>query len=118
ESTGGGGMVNAEVLAQRFSSGAEYLTTAERAAKDRSWTFAHLVVDEAQELSAMAWRTLLRRCPTRSMTIVGDVAQTSSPAGARSWSAMLTPLLRDSWRLAELTVNYRTPETIATAARS
>lgn len=66
----------------------------------------------------MAWRALIRRCPTRSMTIVGDVAQTSSPAGARSWSAVLTPLLRDAWRLAELTVNYRTPEAVATAART
>ena len=113
----GDGLVDAQTLAERFTSGGSYLTTAERAAQDRSWTFAHLVVDEAQELSAMAWRTLLRRCPTRSMTIVGDVAQTSSRAGARSWSAMLTPLLRDAWRQEQLTVNYRTPETIATAAR-
>jgi len=113
----GGGMVSAEALADRFATSGPYLTTAERAEKDRSWTFAHLVVDEAQELSAMAWRMLVRRCPTRSMTIVGDVAQTSSAAGARSWGAMLTPLLRDSWRLSELTVNYRTPEAIASAAQ-
>lgn len=113
----GNGLVDAQTLAERFSTGGSYLTTAERAVQDRSWTYAHLVVDEAQELSAMAWRALLRRCPTRSMTIVGDVAQTSSPAGARSWSAMLTPLLRDAWRQEELTVNYRTPEAVATAAR-
>lgn len=117
EGSGGNGMVSAEALADRFATSGPYLTTAERAEKDRSWTFAHLVVDEAQELSAMAWRMLVRRCPTRSMTIVGDVAQTSSPAGARSWDAMLTPLLRDSWRLTELTVNYRTPEEIASAAQ-
>ena len=117
EGSGGNGMVSAEALADRFATTGPYLTTAERAEKDRSWTFAHLVVDEAQELSAMAWRMLVRRCPTRSMTIVGDVAQTSSPAGARSWDAMLTPLLRDSWRLTELTVNYRTPEEIASAAQ-
>ncbi|WP_307844161.1 HelD family protein [Sanguibacter suaedae] len=119
ESSGAaGGLVDAETLADRFSGGGSHQTTAERAAQDRTWTYAHLVVDEAQELSAMAWRMLLRRCPTRSMTIVGDVAQTSSPAGARSWSAMLTPLLRDSWRSAELTVNYRTPEAVASSARS
>ncbi len=85
------------------------LTTAERAAADRTWTYGHVVVDEAQELSAMAWRMLLRRVPTRSMTIVGDVAQTTARAGARSWRAMLDPILRSSWRLSELTVNYRTP---------
>lgn len=113
----GGGLVNADVLADRFATGGSYLTTAERAEKDRTWTYAHLVVDEAQELSAMAWRALIRRCPSRSMTIVGDVAQTSSPAGARSWASMLTPLLRDAWRMSELTVNYRTPEAVATAAR-
>ncbi len=65
----------------RFAHGGPRLTTAERAAADRTWTYGHVVVDEAQELSAMAWRMLLRRCPTRSMTIVGDVAQTAAPAG-------------------------------------
>lgn len=65
----------------------------------------------------MAWRALVRRCPTRSMTIVGDVAQTSSLAGARSWASMLDPLLRDAWRQATLTVNYRTPTQIADTAQ-
>ncbi len=109
--------VSADTLADRFGSAGPSLTTAERAAVDRSWTYGHVVVDEAQELSAMAWRTLLRRVPTRSMTIVGDVAQTSTAAGAHSWSAMLDPVLRGSWRLAELTVNYRTPAAVADAAR-
>ncbi|MHA7134941.1 HelD family protein [Oerskovia turbata] len=118
ESSGaGGGIVGAEILADRFAGGGSRLTTAERAAQDRTWTYAHVVVDEAQELSAMAWRALVRRCPTRSMTIVGDVAQTSSLAGARSWAGMLDPLLRGSWRLATLTVNYRTPTQIADAAQ-
>jgi DNA helicase IV len=118
ESSGaGGGIVGAEILADRFAGGGSRLTTAERAAQDRTWTYAHVVVDEAQELSAMAWRALVRRCPTRSMTIVGDVAQTSSLAGARSWASMLDPLLRTSWRLATLTVNYRTPTQIADTAQ-
>ncbi len=108
--------VSADALADRFASTGPSLTTAERAATDRSWTYGHVVVDEAQELSTMAWRTLLRRVPTRSMTIVGDVAQTSTRAGAHSWAAMLDPVLRGSWRLAELTVNYRTPATVAEAA--
>ena len=113
----GGGLVSAEVLAERFSHSGPSLTTAERAAADRAWTYGHIVVDEAQELSAMAWRMLLRRCPTRSMTIVGDVAQTAAAAGATRWSTMLEPVLRGSWRLAELTVNYRTPAEVARAAQ-
>lgn len=116
-STGAGDMVSAEVLADRFASTGPSLTTAERAAADRTWTYGHVVVDEAQELSPMAWRALLRRVPTRSLTVVGDVAQTSAAAGARDWGRTLDPVLRGSWRLAELTVNYRTPRTVAEAAQ-
>ena len=89
---------------------------AERAAADRTWTFGHVIVDEAQELSEMAWRLLARRCPARSMTIVGDVAQTSSAVGTTSWERVLQPLAGDRWRLARLTVNYRTPAEIMAAA--
>ena len=117
ESTGASGMVSAEMLADRFATTGPTLTTAERAAADRSWTYGHVVVDEAQELSAMAWRCLLRRVPTRSLTIVGDVAQTTATAGAHSWASQLDPVLRSSWRLKELTVNYRTPAEVADTAR-
>nr|WP_042192165.1 ATP-binding domain-containing protein [Kibdelosporangium sp. MJ126-NF4] len=79
-------------------------------------TYGHIVVDEAQELSEMAWRMLMRRCPSRSMTIVGDLAQTSDPAGATAWQDVLGPHVADRWRLAELTVNYRTPAEIMAAA--
>jgi hypothetical protein len=78
-------------------------------------TFGHVVVDEAQELSAMAWRMVMRRCPTRSMTVVGDLAQTSDPAGAWSWDDVLRPHVDDRWRLAQLTINYRTPAEIMAA---
>ncbi|MFJ5985646.1 HelD family protein [Lentzea sp. NPDC092896] len=78
-------------------------------------TFGHVVVDEAQELSEMAWRMVMRRCPSRSMTIVGDLAQTSDPAGASSWDRVLRPHVDDRWRLAQLTVNYRTPAEIMDA---
>jgi DNA helicase IV len=88
----------------------------EEAASDRGWAFGHVVVDEAQELSAMQWRLLMRRCPSRSMTVVGDIAQTGSAAGARSWHEVLSPYLNDRWRLAQLTVNYRTPAEIMRAA--
>ena len=116
-SSGNEGLVSAELLADRFAHTGPRLTTAERAAADRTWTYAHVVVDEAQELSAMAWRMLLRRVPTRSMTIVGDVAQTSTRTGAHSWAQMLNPVLRGAWRLTELTVNYRTPAAVADAAQ-
>jgi DNA helicase IV len=94
-------------------------TPVERAAADRSWTYGHVIVDEAQELTAMAWRALMRRIPTRSMTIVGDLFQSSSPGGASSWADVLGPYVRaENWRVAELTVNYRAPsEVMAVAAR-
>jgi DNA helicase IV len=85
---------------------------AERAAADRHWTYGHVVVDEAQELSEMDWRVLMRRCPTRSMTIVGDLAQRESPAGARSWATMLDAFVAGRWAYRQLTVNYRTPADI------
>lgn len=88
------------------------LTAAERAAADRRWAFGHVIVDEAQELSPMAWRLLMRRCPSRSMTVVGDVAQTGDPAGTSSWDQVLHPYVADRWRLQQLTVNYRTPAEI------
>ena len=115
--SGTGALVSAELLVDRFTHSGPLLTTAERAAADRTWTYGHVIIDEAQELSAMAWRMLVRRVPTRSMTIAGDLAQTSSAAGARAWDAMLSPALGTSWRLAELTVNYRTPAEVADTAQ-
>jgi DNA helicase IV len=90
-------------------------SAAERAAADRTWTFGHVIVDEAQELSQMAWRLLARRCPAKSMTVVGDIAQTAGPAGTTSWERVIEPLAGDRWRLARLTVNYRTPAEIMAA---
>ena len=105
-------MMTADMLADRFSAGSSSMTVAERARGDRSWAFGHVVVDEAQEASAMLWRALARRVPSRSMTVVGDLAQTGSAAGATSWAEVLDPLAPDRWRVAELTVNYRTPAKI------
>ncbi|KQS71150.1 AAA family ATPase [Modestobacter sp. Leaf380] len=110
-----GDLLDAEGLAAREEE-ADYRSTAERAAADRTWTFGHVVVDEAQELSAMAWRVLARKCPTLSMTVVGDLAQTGSAAGASSWAEVLTPHARTQWRMAQLTVNYRTPTEIMEVA--
>jgi len=111
----GADLVDASRLAARHEED-EYLTAAERAAADRTWAFGHVIVDEAQELSELAWRMLMRRCPARSMTIVGDVAQTGDLAGAATWEQMLGRYLGDRWRLAGLTINYRAPAEIMAVA--
>ncbi|MCZ2404313.1 AAA family ATPase [Paenarthrobacter sp. Z7-10] len=116
EDSGVDGMLTAENLADHNAVLGDRFTPAERAMTDRTWAFGHIVVDEAQELSAMQWRLLVRRCPLKSFTIVGDIAQASSAAGATSWRQALEPFLADRWRLEELTVNYRTPSQIAEAA--
>jgi DNA helicase IV len=108
-------VIDADRLAERQAV-RRYDSTADRAAADREWTYGHVIVDEAQELSAMAWRLVMRRCPTRSMTLVGDIAQTGDLAGASSWDAVLSPYVANRWRLAQLTVNYRTPAEIAAVA--
>jgi DNA helicase IV len=109
-------LMSAEELAEQNQEQEGRQTAAERATSDRTWAFGHIVVDEAQELSPMQWRLLVRRCPLKSFTIVGDIAQTSSVAGANSWQGALAPLFGDRWQLEELTVNYRTPSQIAEAA--
>ncbi|MVU83719.1 AAA family ATPase [Nocardia sp. ET3-3] len=104
-----------EDLAERFVE-RDTRELAERAASDRDWTYRHIVVDEAQELSQMDWRVLMRRCPSHSFTVVGDLAQRSSPAGATSWAAMLDPYVPGRWLYRSLTVNYRTPAEIMAIA--
>ncbi|HEX9041346.1 MAG TPA: ATP-binding domain-containing protein, partial [Trebonia sp.] len=110
------GMLDAARLSDWNTNGGVAFSTAERAAADRTWAYGHVIIDEAQELSPMAWRMVLRRNPARSMTVVGDVAQTGSPAGATSWKDMLTPLVGRRWREERLTVNYRTPAEIMAVA--
>lgn len=109
-------MTTADALAGRYEATVERRALVDEAASDRAWAFGHVVVDEAQELSEMQWRLLMRRCPSRSMTVVGDTAQTGSPAGACSWGQMLDSYVAGRWRLAELSVNYRTPGRIMRAA--
>ena len=108
-------MLYAEDLAERF---VEHDTRdlVERAAADRDWTYGHVVVDEAQELSEMDWRVLMRRCPSRSFTIVGDLAQRRSVAGATSWDTMLDPYVAGRWVYRSLSMNYRTPAEIMSVA--
>ncbi|MFE9608745.1 HelD family protein [Streptomyces sp. NPDC006012] len=104
-------IIDAERFAERQEE-ADHRSAAERAAADRTWAFGHIIVDEAQELSPMAWRLLMRRSPTRSMTLVGDPVQTAEAAGVGSWSDILTPYVADRWTHTRLGVNYRTPTEI------
>jgi len=108
-------MLYADDLADRFVE-RDTRDLVERATADRDWTYRHVVVDEAQELSAMQWRVLMRRCPSRSFTIVGDLAQRRSVAGAESWDSMLAPYVPGRWVYRPLSVNYRTPAEIMSVA--
>jgi DNA helicase IV len=106
----------AELLAGRQRGIGPDSGVAELARHDRTWTFGHVIVDEAQEVSAMAWRMLLRRCPARSMTVAGDTAQRGAQWGVSSWAEVLELHAPGAWRVEELTVNYRTPVEIITVA--
>jgi DNA helicase IV len=77
--------------------------------------FAHVVVDEAQELTDAEWQMLLRRCPSRSFTIVGDRAQ-ARHGFTESWQDRLARIGLDRIALASLTINYRTPEEVMAEA--
>jgi hypothetical protein len=77
--------------------------------------FAHIVVDEAQELTDAQWQMLLLRCPSRSFTIVGDRAQ-ARHGFTESWSERLERVGFDRITIATLSINYRTPEEVMAEA--
>jgi hypothetical protein len=77
--------------------------------------FAHIVVDEAQELTDAEWQMLLVRCPSRSFTIVGDRAQ-ARHGFTESWRERLARVGFDQINLASLSINYRTPEEVMAEA--
>jgi len=77
--------------------------------------FAHIVVDEAQELTDAEWQMLLVRCPSRSFTIVGDRAQ-ARHGFTESWRERLERIGFDQINLATLSINYRTPEEVMAEA--
>ena len=78
-------------------------------------TFAHIVVDEAQELTDAEWRMLLSRCPSRSFTIVGDRAQ-ARHGFTETWRERLERVGFDRVELASLSINYRTPSEVMAEA--
>ena len=114
----GGGIVTAQMLAERSAAQEALVPLSERAAKDRTWAYGHIVVDEAQELSAMAWRALLRRCPSRSFTVVGDLDQRRGSKRPASWEKALGPAARAFAAEYALTVSYRTPATLTALAEA
>ncbi|HEV7743348.1 MAG TPA: RNA polymerase recycling motor ATPase HelR [Pseudolysinimonas sp.] len=77
--------------------------------------FAHIVVDEAQELTDAEWQMLLARCPSRSFTVVGDRAQ-ARRGFAETWAERLERVGLGDATIASLTINYRTPEEVMAAA--
>jgi superfamily I DNA/RNA helicase len=77
--------------------------------------FAHIVVDEAQELTDAEWQMLLRRCPSQSFTIVGDRSQ-ARHGFTESWQERLERIGLDNINLATLSINYRTPEEVMAEA--
>ena len=77
--------------------------------------FAHIVVDEAQELTDAEWQMLLSRCPSRSFTIVGDRAQ-ARHGFTESWQERLERVGLDRSTLSSLSINYRTPEEVMAEA--
>lgn len=77
--------------------------------------FAHVVVDEAQELTDAEWQMLLSRCPSRSFTVVGDRAQ-ARHGFADSWQERLENVGLDRIEMASLSINYRTPEEVMAEA--
>jgi DNA helicase IV len=78
----------------------------------RTPSLAHVVVDEAQDLSPMECRALGRRCSTGSATVLGDLAQGTTPWAAPSWSSLLANLGKPDTGVRELSVGYRVPRQI------
>lgn len=110
-----GEWVTAERLVARDSADGPRLSVAERAMNDRTWIYGHVVVDEAQDLSAMAWRAVARRCHRKSATVVGDLQQAAHPAAVGSWADAMD-WAAQRLHIEQLTITYRiTRQTAQTA---
>ena len=113
---GVGGFLTAAQLTERYGGGAA-TSGGDDGGEPR--TFGHVMVDEAQDLSPMQWRMIARRCPSGSMTLVGDFGQASRAGAASGWNEVLHLVPTHAGaRNVVLSVNYRTPsEIMALAAR-
>src|SRR5690606_37232092 len=84
----------------------------------RTHSLGHVVLDEAQELSPMQYRAVGRRCTTGSATVLGDLAQGTTPWASRGWDEALAPLGKPEAVVEELTAGFRVPtDVIAYASR-
>jgi DNA helicase IV len=106
ENLGLHGYTDAATLVERYGDGPR--DAGEGPGEPR--TFGHVLVDEAQDLTAMQWRMLARRCPSGSMTLVGDPGQASRPGALASWDDVLAHVpTHNPPRFVTLSINYRTP---------
>jgi DNA helicase IV len=96
----------------RWSAADAVLIDEARDLMERTPSLAHVVVDEAQDLSAMECRAIGRRCATGSATVLGDIAQGTTPWATASWPELLRHLGKDDAVLRELTAGYRVPRQI------
>jgi DNA helicase IV len=115
------GFADAATLADRFGdSNGSNSNASNGNAQEGSFeprTFGHVLVDEAQDLTAMQWRMLARRCPSGSMTLVGDPGQASKPGAVASWDDVLSHLpTHNATRFVSLSINYRTPSEVMDVA--
>jgi DNA helicase IV len=99
------------ILADRYAAERAAVEDDGERTQQLSERFGHVIVDEAQGLSPMQWRMIVRRNPSKSMTILGDLGQASSAWVPESWEEALADVAQKV-DLAELTINYRTPEEI------
>jgi hypothetical protein len=107
------GSLSAETVASRYGGA----SASEPADGLEPRTFGHVLVDEAQDLTAMEWRMLARRCPSGSMTLVGDFGQARGSAPLPGWDAVVRHLpTHNGVHVANLTVSYRTPAEILDVA--
>jgi hypothetical protein len=102
----------AELLGESKSPEAYGEIVADRARRQRAWAYGHVVIDEAQELSEMQWHMVLRRCPSRSITAVGDIDQAEASHRHTTWAQAVQATLGERWTAAELTICYRTPSEV------
>jgi DNA helicase IV len=113
ENLGLQGYADAATIAERYG---EPSSNGHEAANEPR-TFGHVLVDEAQDLTAMQWRMLARRCPSGSMTLVGDPGQASKPGAVATWDDVLSHLpAHNAPRFVTLTINYRTPAEVMDVA--
>lgn len=99
----------ADLLGDPRSGGEQGEFLADRAAARRDWVYGHVVIDEAQELSEMQWQMVVRRCPSRSITAVGDIDQAEAPHRHMTWGQAVGAAFGKRWTEARLTICYRTP---------